>query len=400
MENMGDMENTGELEEEGAVEQEVEKEKKGNWLVAVFCCCLVVLATYGGLTLVQDGNIGTYTEPPKIEGGGGSDAGDLGHDRRAERQSDEATGPLLKTGPLQKFSPVGTAFAQSLQTDRANVTPSHVFQATLDLISEIELLREAMGVNDYPSEAEPQEDRAPVHVYSKSLEVMKKVARFQRRLGMPPGRVGQIPVKQIVPKDVLGSVTGITEQLRRVKKQLVINDKIRPASFEGAKTPSMVYKNLGDASFLLDGLVGRPLTPNDVFANVVEAHDEMELIAAKLKVALALEPPVIEGRRRPKDVAQQVLRATYKVINLQTRLGMDASGVPNLTLVRVTPAEVYEATNILLAEFVRIKKHLNVTLPRSPRPEPRNKKPNDVFVQVLLMIENLDRLAKAAAKSG
>ena len=294
----------------------------------------------------------------------------------------------------------GAARAQTPQIGKSDVSPSHVYQATLDLISEIEVLRGAMGVADYPGEAEPQEDRAPVHVYAKSLEVMKKVARFQKRLGMRPGRVGQIPVKQIVPKDVLGSVMVITEQLRRVKSQLVIGDKIQPASFEGAKTPSMVYKNLGDASFMMDGLVGRPLTPNDVFANVVEIHDEMELIAAKLKVALALEPPGVEGRKRPKDVAQQVLRATYKIINLQTRLGMDASGVPTLTLVRVTPAEVYEATNILMAELVRIKTHLNIKLPRSPRPEPRNKRPTDVFAQVLLIIGNLDRLAKAATSAG
>ena len=327
-------------------------EKKGNRHIAVFCC-LVALATLVGPALVRDSSVGNF----------------------------------------------GTAFAQRAPIE-GDVSSSHVFQATLDMISEIMVLREAMGIADYPSEAEPQEDRAAVHDYAKALEVMKKVARVQRRLGMRPVRVRGIPIKQLVPKDVMGIVTKITEQLRRVKNQLVIDDKIQPAPFEGAKTSSMVYKNLGDASFLLDGLVGRPLNPNDVFAHIIEIHDETELIAAKLKVALALEPPIVEGRKKPRDVAQQVLRATYKVINLQTRLGMDASGVPHLTLVRVTPTEVYEATNTLLAELIRIKTKLNIKLPRAPRPEPRNKKPNDVFAQVLLLIGNLDRLAKAAASGG
>ncbi|MCY4497632.1 MAG: hypothetical protein OXC14_10135 [Rhodospirillaceae bacterium] len=101
-----------------------------------------------------------------------------------------------------------------------------------------------------------------------------------------------------------------------------------------------------------------------------------------------------EGRKRPKDVARQVLRAIYKVINLQTRRGMYASGVPNLTLVRMTPAEVFEATNVLLAETVRIMAHLNITLPHSLWSDPRNKTPNDVFAQVLLLIDNLDVLVK------
>ena len=97
-----------------------------------------------------------------------------------------------------------------------------------------------------------------------------------------------------------------------------------------------------------------------------------------------------------KEVAQQVLRATFKIINLQTRLGMDASGVPEITLVRVSPAEVYEATNILLAEMVRIKAHLGIQLPRTEHAPSRNKKPRDVFAQVLLFIKNLDALARAA----
>ena len=130
--------------------------------------------------------------------------------------------------------------------------------------------------------------------------------------------------------------------------------------------------------------------------HMVYLHDEMELIAAKLKVALKLEPPTVDGRKRMKEVAQQVLRATFKVINLQTRLGMDASGVPQMTLVRVSPAEVFEATNILLAEMVRIKAHLGIDLPRVEHAPSRNKKPRDVFAQVLLFIRNLDALAKAA----
>ena len=285
------------------------------------------------------------------------------------------------------------AVAQDVGND---ITPSHVYQATSDLISEIEILRDAMGVTVYPIEAEAAEDRAPIHVYAKSLEVLEKISASQRRLGMTPARIGQIPVKNIVPKDVFKSVQICIAEVRRIKTQLVIEDAIRPAPLEGGKTPSFVYEHLGDASFLMDGLVGHPTDPNDVHTHLVYLHDEMELIAAKLKVALGLEPPMVDGRKRMKEVAQQVLRATFKVINLQTRLGMDASGIPQLTLVRVSPAEVFEATNILLAEMVRIKAHLGIDLPRIEHAPSRNKKPRDVFAQTLLLIKNLDALAKAA----
>ncbi len=283
--------------------------------------------------------------------------------------------------------------AAPAQTD---VTPSHVYQATSDLIAEIEIVRDAMGVTVYPVEAEVAEDRSPIHVYAKSLEVLEKISASQRRLGMKPAKIGQIPVKQIGAKDVYRSVQTNIAEMRRMKAELVIEDAIVPSPLEGGMTPSDVYEHLGDASFLLDGLVGHPTDPNDVHTHLVYLHDEMELIAAKLKVALDLDPPAVNGRKRMKEVAQQVLRATFKVVNLQTRLGMDASGVPQMTLVRVSPAEVFEATNILLAEMVRIKAHLDIDLPRVEHAPSRNKKPRDVFAQALLLIKNLDTLAKAA----
>ena len=292
------------------------------------------------------------------------------------------------------------AMASAAQEGAEGVTPSHVFQATSDLAAEIEILREAIGVTVYPVEAEPQQDRAPVHVYAKSLEVRAKVIAAQDRLGMTPGRVGQIPIKKIKPKDVLTSVQATLAEVGRIKAQLVIEEEITPTPFVGAKTPSSVYQLMGDVSFLLDGMVGHPVDANDVHTHLVQLHDETELIAAKLKVALDLEALPIDERKRMKEVAQQIMRATFKTVNLQTRLGMDASGVPQMRLVRVSPAEVYEATNILLAEMVRIKYHLNIDLPRAERRPSSNKRPRDAFAEALRLVRNLDVLAKAAANHG
>ena len=290
----------------------------------------------------------------------------------------------------------------SSSTQRADsgtrgATPSHVYQAVQDLLAEINVLRDELGVYDYPPEAEPQDDRAAVHVYVKSLEVLTKVSAIQRRFGVPAAPVGQIPFKQIGPADVLANVAHIVEEIRKIKSEMVITRVIEPAPLVGGKTASSVYKSLADASFLLDGLRGRPLTPDDMFRSAGYVLDEMELIAAKLRVPLNLELPEVNGAKRPVDVAQQVLRATYKVINLQTRLGMDASGVPSLTLVRVTPSEVYDATNVLLAEMARIKLHLDINVPRDDNAiEPRGMRPEDAFAAVLVIVRNLDLMSEAA----
>lgn len=305
-----------------------------------------------------------------------------------------------------------------------NATPSHAYKISSDLISEIEVLRQSMGVTDFALEAEPQEDRSPIHAYAKSLEVMEQFSGVQQRLGMPRGEVGHIPIRTIQVQDVYSKVRTILAEGRRIKEQLVIEDEIRAAPLEDGKTISDVYLLLSDASYLLDGLVGRPASISDVYRNLTHVHGDLELVADELETAVEHRYPVLETDPDLKKIAQEVLRSTYKMIGLQTRLGVDASGVPQPALVRVTPAELYEAVNILQAEMVRIKAHLGVEaeheheegelqfdLEEEPDLDhaesdldheeeelrlPRNKRPRDLLASALLLVRNLDIVARAA----
>ena len=310
------------------------------------------------------------------------------------QDADAARPSEPKQAPTRTRTPTPTP-----EHDIEDLTPSHVYQAAMDLIAEIEILRRATAVVADAEEMEVRENLAPVHVYVKALEVLTKTARAQRRLGMIPVEVEQIPDDSVNMQDAYRNVRTVLKELRRVKRQLVIKDEIQPAPFSGGKTPALVYMKLGDASLRLDGLVGRPTTSSDVYLHMLHIHDHIESIAAELGVAIAVDPPGIDGGRGSTEAAQQILRAIFKVINLQSRLGMDASGVPELTLVQVTPADVHDAANLLLAEIVRIKVHLNVPSPPLTRRGARNKRPEDVFSQVLLVIRNLDILTRAVYQS-
>ena len=66
---------------------------------------------------------------------------------------------------------------------RPGMTPPNAYQAVQNVIAEIDGLREELGVDDFPPEAELMDDRSPVHVYAKSLEVLEKVISVQQRMG-------------------------------------------------------------------------------------------------------------------------------------------------------------------------------------------------------------------------
>ena len=225
------------------------------------------------------------------------------------------------------------------------------------VLREIHVLRAELGIRDAPPEPEFHENRGPAHVYVKSIEVMTKVIVFQRRFGVPVSSVRDMPLSEPSPADVLAAVTDILAGLRAVKKQLVIESEVDEAVASAMPTLSGAYKSLADASSLLDGLTGHPLGRGDVFGNAMTVIDELNLIATKLQVVLDAETPAVDGPKRSTDVAQQLLRAVYKAVSLQGRLGMEPSAVPTLTMVRVTPTETFDMVGLLWAEMARIKWH-------------------------------------------
>jgi hypothetical protein len=284
------------------------------------------------------------------------------------------------------------------QTD---ITPSRVFQATQQLVSEIEILRNAFTVRGYPPNPEQQEDRSPIHAYAKSLEVLQKLIWIEQKYNIAPSPLGQIPIKAVTPEDVLDSVSNLLDEVARIKKQLGIKASAKTPALPQGKTPSDVYNNINLASLLLDGIVGRSLSLNDVFRTTQYAIDEMQLIAEQLKVKLDLQPPGpgFKHRKLPKDIAQQVYLAVNRIIDLQESLKMNASIVPNLTMVRITPTEIYDATSALLAELVRIKHYLDIRIPLKERSLPFAKRADDVFANMRLINKNLDLLNSSVAQS-
>ena len=304
----------------------------------------------------------------------------------------------LRSSAVSTFDWSRRQWEVAVEASSQTATPSHIDRAIQDLIAEIGILRDELGIYDYPPQGELQDDRAPVHVYAKSQELLAKVRRIQNRFGVPVADFGPIPFKDIVRDDVLDSVVLLLDEVRTIKAQLAIRRDVEPTRLVPGKSPRDVYGSLTTASRLLDGLLGQSLTPDDVYENASFAAAEIEVIAAGLGVSIESELPAIKEAKRPLDVTRLVLSATRQAVNLERKLGMDASSMPNLTLVRVTPSEAYDATNALLAEIARIKFYAGIDVRRADPPTPNGKKPQDVFAVVSLIADNLDRLSEAATQ--
>ena len=320
------------------------------------------------------------------------------HDRSAET-SHAAAPPAAPERPDAAQPQPAVRASVEFPEQRPGMTPQNAFQVVQDVIAEIEILREELGADDFPPEAEPTGDRSPIHVYAKSLEVLEKVVSIQQRMDIPPGRVGRIPFRPIDAADIVANLEYVVAELRAIKAWRGIDRAIEPASLELDRTYSMTYMRLSDASFMLDALRGQPLTTDDVYRVASWVLGEMVPIGEKLDATLNFEAPPVAGRAKSIDIARQVARATYKVVNLQIGLQMDPSGVPAATLVRMSPSEHYDAFNMLLAETARIKLHLGVDVPRDDLAElPSGKKTKDVLALTMLIVQNMDSLVLAVSR--
>ena len=277
-------------------------------------------------------------------------------------------------------------------------TPSDIYRVIQDLVAEIALLREEVGVSGLPAEMELQPERLPIHVYTKTLEAQSKVIRIQSRFGVPAAQSGRIPFKEVDWGDVEQSVLHILDELRKIKARWEMDGEIESATLEVGMTPAQVYQRLSYASSLLDGLLGRPLTPDDVFLNCASIMGDLELLASELGVALDLEVPEVDGVESWKDVARHIKLAMLRITNLQTGLGMKASIMPKLTMVRVTPSEIFDYSNTLLAETARIKFRLGIdTLPEE-LPDSDGKTAADVVAMLRGITNALDAITTAVAE--
>ena len=270
-------------------------------------------------------------------------------------------------------------------------TPSHLYQQTENIIAEIRLLRQSLGIADAPRDPGVQVKKRPLHVYAKSLEIVEKIARAQKRLGLDPVAVPQIPLQKITSGDVFDVTQLVLQQVRRIKAKEGINQTIAPAPLTENKTPSDVYENMWRASYLMDGLAG-PTDPNLVYRNTQYILSELALIAPKLGVFLNGSAPAPLAGKTPVDVNIEGFKNLHKTSILQRKLALTPLRVPTFPGGKITPADVFDTTNMLLAELVRLKVHFGIGQARAYMAPPQGKKPADVLAQMQQIGTSLDAM--------
>lgn len=269
-------------------------------------------------------------------------------------------------------------------------TPSHVFQLTEYILADIKLIREVENIQTIAKTPEVQTNKTPLHVYSKSLEVRTKVIYLQNKYQLENLEDIEIPLKDITPTDVYDTVSELHAAIQQVKKSLGIAQS-SDIELKMGKTPANVYENLWQASYYLDALVGA-ISPDLVYRNVLYAIQDAKALAAKLGVQIERAQVKVQQQVIPKQTNIEGYKTLYRLARLERKLLIDAVAVRTFPSTVITPSDVFDTTNNILAELVRIKIAVNVANAREMLQLTRGKQARDVLQQMRVLGQYLDAI--------
>lgn len=271
------------------------------------------------------------------------------------------------------------------------ITPSHAFQISEEIVRELQLLREAVGADDYPIDPEPQTLKRPIQVYGKGLELLFKIGYAQRKFGLEKLPYKSIPTQNITPKEVVELCKTIKAEILKMKQYLAIPTTIEEVPLVPNKVPSNVYENLWRASYLTDYLSGA-IKPNDVYSYTETMISDVSIFAAAYQIDFkGLKVPPKKTGIRPKDVASQGVQNLQKLIRIEKKLGYKASIVPTMTLSRASPSDVFDIVGMLMSELAYLKSKNNINKKAKFVAVEEKKTPADVLQRMQYAGSLLDR---------
>jgi len=238
-------------------------------------------------------------------------------------------------------------------------TPSDVFSVVMLLKHKIIQLRLESGIKTKLPKAPVQYNKKPRHVIQKSLEVLTKIDKYRKNKNFGEISMPLYPSRQITPSDVFY----IVERLNQEVFLLLENKKLpnTPAYIKYKnKESNDVYKELWELSLGFDELLGQGFTPTDVYEQSEKIIKIVNYLQSSQGIILKKDKPHLKENQHPNHALYASIHLMSKISNSQKKLWIEPMEVPSAPQRVITPTEVYDSLQIVIAELQRIKRRIGV----------------------------------------
>jgi len=259
------------------------------------------------------------------------------------------------------------------------VTPTRVYEKTLVIKKEINLLKEELSLTKEKKYKDVSVDLKPRHVWQRSYMVLMKINILRERLGFPKITVGSMEaVKRIDPILPFEQTLRILAEIDILKLRLGVDKKVSFEKIKSRKNPIDVFNSLAYISYQLDILNTKEITPSYVFSEVMRIYEDVDLILNKLNIEDITYPP-----KKEKSTPADSFDATFAVIKELQRLQKNAA-IERIDFSvfkredKILPSDVFNMVMMINAETQTIKAYLGIKDLTKPAKEFEDKTPADV----------------------
>lgn len=265
------------------------------------------------------------------------------------------------------------------------ITPSHVFLISQETLNELDVIFKEKNLEKQTIYLDFNEKR-PRHVWQKSREVLDKISKLKAEFHLQQEAVPPVQVKEIEPGDVYLLAKSILRQTRELKEFYSIYTPAKSAEFLQGKAPKDVYQNMTQISRMLDRLLQTSIRPEDVYRVILTAKLALKEIYDVAESKKAISPISPEKGKSPRNVYKKAYALLSKLDELTNHSNYQIEGgVVKLDrkVGRITPSEVMDLMNHILAEINAIKSVAGLKNPLELPLVEKGKTPSDVYNETL-----------------
>lgn len=260
-------------------------------------------------------------------------------------------------------------------------TPTDVFRLTLILADQLQTIQKDRNSQYHLPEIPPQTGKDPGHVLQKAIEILNKINRLRQIKGMGPIAILPYPARHITNNDVYQMVSRLVSEVRLLSEhhtQPTLTAHT-PTNLV-AKTSNDVYQKLWSISHAMDPMLGvRGFSPSDVYAQSMHILELVRFLRLTQNIGQKVAKPPLPTGKHSNHALQAAYKLLAKIAKIESNLWIKPTETPKVPHRVITPTEVYDALQHVIAELQRIKYRLGVEryLP-TPAVEV-GKSPNDVI---------------------
>lgn len=278
----------------------------------------------------------------------------------------------------------------------SEITPSHVFQVTQDILKQLERMHVANLTKPMLDQLKLDvPPRFPRHAFMQSINVLERIQVLKIVNGLVPTKVKSVPVKEVNSADVMEKVQMILSELTNFDKVYGLSPFEASAHFEEGKTSTEVFQNLLKAQEIVTQLGIPIIVPNDIFENAISVTNELQNIRKTVGDVKEISRP---SPSSGKHISDTYAMAYFGLKGLQTLSKKPNFEIPNGVIVpkrlsaNITTNDAQQILLFFLAELSAMKVVVGATEELTPPSPVAGQTPSTTYDQLGFIVRLLQSM--------